>query len=315
MAATALSVSSSSPSSPLARALARPGPVVRSLRGYHARGQPQPQLGVVGGQFVRAHSAALDQQPAGPAGPGDVFAQPRAGRLEVTGRPRAVSHPVQQILDRGQRLGVGGVPFGQELLVLLVQQDVHRHPAVGQRGGHPAFLQGDVGAAGRRVRGRQQVGIDLALGEPLLEVADQPGVHLRGQLAALGLVVPDVQADDPVRLGSRGLQPRPDVPDRGRAVVDLVQDGFGRGPEHGGQRVARREQPPPDAGQRGQGVGRRHGEQRQCHVAPGQFVERPGGQLSHAVGVKVHASQLRAVLAPGGRPPRPPDKSSDRPPR
>jgi len=89
----------------------------------------------------------------------------------------------------------------------------------------------------------------VACGEPLFEVADQPGVHLRGELAALGLIVPDVQADDPVRLGPGGFQPRPDIPERGVFVVDLVQDGFRRPPEHRGQGVAGREHPPPDAGQ------------------------------------------------------------------
>ena len=228
----------------------RAAPVVGSLRGRHARGQPQPQLGVVGRQLVRAQPAALDQQRAGPARPGDVLAQPGAGPAQVLRRQRPVTDPVEQAPGRGQRVGVGGVPLGQELLVLLVQQHVHRHPAVGQRRGHPPFLQLDVRLAGGRIGRGQQVGVDLARGEPLLEVADQPGVHLRGELAALGHLVPDVQPDDPVRLGPGGFQPRPDVSHRGHAVVDLVQDGFRRRPEHRGQRVAGREQPPPDAGQR-----------------------------------------------------------------
>ena len=245
MAASSLSASSGSPSS-----WPGPAPVVWSLRGRHAGGQPEPQLGVVGGKVFRAHPAALDQQLAGPAGPGDLSAQPGAGAAQVLVRQRAVTHPVEQGLDRGQRLGVGGVPLGQELLVLLVEQHVHRDPAVGQRRGHPPLLHLDVGPAGGRIGRGQQIGIDLARGEPLLEVADQPGVHLRGELAALGLLIPHVQADDAVRLGSGGFQPRPDVPHRGVAVGDLVQDGFRRRPEHRGQRVAGREHPPPDAGQR-----------------------------------------------------------------
>ena len=278
MAAIALS------SSP-ALVLVLAGPVVRPLRRRHARGEPEPQLGVVGGQVRLAHAAALDQQLTGPAGPGDGLAQPAGRRPQLGGRQRPVADLVQQLTDRGQRLGVGGVPFGQELLVLLVEQDVHRHPAVGQRRGHPPLLHGDVGPAGRRVDHHQQVRIDLTRGELILQMADQPGVHFRGQLAALGLLVPDVQADDPVRLRAGGLQPRPDVPDRGVAVVDLVQDGLGRGPEHGGQRIARREQPAPDAGQRDESVCGRHGEQCERDIAPGQAAERPGGQLGHAIGV------------------------------
>ena len=320
MAASSDSASSPSPSS-------RPGagPVVRSHRGRHPGGQAEPQLGVVGRKVFRAHPAALDQQPARPAGPGDIGAQPGAGPAQVRLRQRAVTHPAEQGLERGQRLGVGGVPLGQELLVLLVEQLVHRDPAVGQRRGHPPLLDLDIGPAGGRIGRGQQVGIDLARGEPLFEVADQPGVHLGGELAALGLLIPHVQADNAVRLGPGGFQPRPDVPDRGVAVGNLVQDGFCRRPEHRGQRVARGEHPPPDAGQRGEGVGWRRGEQRHRHIAPGQPAKRSARQVGYAISFKVHAGSVRS--SPSGarassplRVPLPPlrvpvAQSRSRPPR
>ena len=51
-----------------------------------------------------------------------MLAQAAAGRAELLGRQRAVTNLVQQLADGGQRLGVGGVPFGQELLVLLTSR-------------------------------------------------------------------------------------------------------------------------------------------------------------------------------------------------
>jgi len=284
----------------LVRASAGGAPVVGSLRRRHARGQLEPQLGIVGRQVLRAHPAALDQQLTRPAGFGDDLTQPGAGQAQAFARQRAVADLVEQGLQRVECLGVGGVPFGQELLVLLLEQHVHRDPAVGQRRGHPPFLKFDVTAAGDRVGGRQQVGIDGARGQLLLQVGDQPGVHLRGELAALGLLVPDMQADYPVRLGSGGFQPGPDVTDGGVAVRDLAQDGFGGRPEHGGQRVGRREHPSPQARQRGQSVLRRYGEQRKRHIAPGQVFERSVGQLGHAISFKGHARSVRS-LSPSAR--------------
>ena len=87
-----MAASSLSASDPFAVVLAGPAPVVWSLRGRHPGGQPEPQLGVVGGQVFRAHPAALDQQPARPAGPGDLGAQPGAGPAQVL-RAAAGGHP------------------------------------------------------------------------------------------------------------------------------------------------------------------------------------------------------------------------------
>jgi hypothetical protein len=109
-------------------------------------------------------------------------------------------------------------------------------------------------SSGRRPSPRPGAPLSLACPAWVPHLAARLGCPVlflhRGELAALGHLVPDVQPDDPVRLGPGGFQPGPDVSYRGHAVVDLVQDGFRRRPEHRGQRVAGREQPAPDAGQR-----------------------------------------------------------------
>ena len=189
-----------------------------------------------------------------PPWPGDVRAQPVRRRPEVRGGQRAVPDPVEHGLERGTRLGVGRRPVREEGLVLLVEQYGHRNPAVRQRRGHPPLLQRQVLLLGGVVPGREPVRVDLPGGKPLLQVADEPGVHFLLQRAARGRLFPHVQPDDPGRLGPGGLEPAVHVTERRVVLADLVQDRFGRLPERRGQRVSRGQQAAPDHRQRGERV-------------------------------------------------------------
>ena len=224
--------------------------------------------------------------------------------------------PVEHGLERVARLGVGRRPVREEGLVLLVEQDRHRNPAVGQRRGHPPLLQRQVLLPGGLVPGREPVRVDLPGGKPLLQVADEPGVHLLLQRAARGRLFPHVQADDPGRLGPGGLKPAVHVAERGVVLADLVQDRFRRLPERRGQRVTRGQQAAPDHRQRGERVLGRNAKQRDRDIAPPQLGHRAVGDLGYAISMEFHASQRTTLASHGARPSRSlVDYSSVRPPR
>ncbi len=193
-----------------------------------------------------------------------------AARRSAAGSGRSPGRR-QHRLQRGPRLRVGRRPVRQEGLVLLVKQRRHRHPPVRQRRGHPPLLDRHVLRAGVVVPGGEPVRVDLARRDALLQVAHQPGVHLLLQRAARGGLCPDVQPDDPGRLGAGRLKPAVHVPEGGDVIADLVQDRLGRLPERRRQRVARRQQPPPDDRQRRQRVGGGHAQQRDGDIAPPQL--------------------------------------------
>jgi hypothetical protein len=70
---------------------------------------------------------------------------------------------------------LGSRPLGEKvvILILVVEQLVHGYPAVGQRRGHPAFLQRAVLLRRRRIVREQPFGIDVASAQAFLEVGDQ----------------------------------------------------------------------------------------------------------------------------------------------
>jgi hypothetical protein len=193
-------------------------------------------------------------------------------------------------------------PVGQEGLVLLVEQHRHRHPAVRQRTGHPPLLQGHVRPAGILVPGGELVRVDLARRDQLLQMADEPGVHLLLQRAAGGGLRPDVQPDDPGRLGPGRLKPAVHVAKGGVMLADLLQDCLGRVPEGRRQRVPGCQQPAPDGRQRRKGVGRRHAEQCDRDVAPAQLGHPAVGEFGDAVSLEFHASQRTTLASQGARP-------------
>ena len=263
IAAISLSVSSWSVSS--WSGLSWSGPCLSASRpapgGRHARGHAQPQLGVIGGQFLRAQAAALGQQPPGPArpgrGPGAAGSRPGAGPPAAAGgRLRRSSRAwVAASASASAASTRPGTPR------LLVEQDVHRDPAVGQRRGRstapaprcrPGWPPDRPPPAGR---GRSRPRRPAPPGGLTSRVCISAASWLRSVCSSQTCrpMIPSARSRWlPARSGRRRRWPCRRRSRPGRTPPRTRPRG---------QRVARRQHPAAQARQRTERVRRRHGEQ------------------------------------------------------